>query len=55
MPNEKSITCREDKISINSSSNNVDDHESLNFDQEQAPRAHALPYDAGWSSGMPQC
>jgi hypothetical protein len=55
MLNEKFITCCEDKISDSSISNNVDDHGSLNADQEQAPRAHAFTYDACSSSGMLQC
>jgi hypothetical protein len=55
MPNEKFITCCEDKISDSSISNNVDDHGSLNADQEQASRAHVFTYDADSSSGMPQC
>jgi len=42
-------------IATSSSSNDVDDHESLRADQEHAPEAQASTHDAGSLSAMSQC
>jgi hypothetical protein len=54
MSRGKSITRWEDIIAASSSRSDVDDHESLGADQEQALEAHTSTHDEGLSSVMPQ-
>jgi hypothetical protein len=54
MSREKSIAYREDKITASSSSNDTDNHESLDTNQKQVPEAQISTHDADLSSAMPQ-
>jgi hypothetical protein len=53
IPRVTFIAQREVRIATKSSSNHVDDHESLSADQEEAPKAQASTHDATSSSAMP--
>jgi len=53
MPRGKSIERREHRIVASSSSSDNDNHESLDANQEEAPKAHASTHDAASSSVMP--
>ena len=54
MPREKSIACREDKITTSSSSSDVDDHKSLDADQDYAHKAKPSTHDTRLLSVMSQ-
>jgi hypothetical protein len=45
MPGGKSIASHEDRIAINSSSNDNDNQKSLGADQKEAPEAHASTHN----------
>jgi phage gpG-like protein len=56
MPRGKSIACREDKITSNSSSSDADNHELLGANQEQASTHNtgsSIECDAIISRGVP--
>ena len=56
MPRGKSIACREDKITSNSSSSDADNHELLGANQEQASTHNtgsSIECDAIISRGIP--